>query len=257
MDLLKGPIREGSRGGRGEFKWSDVKDSKDREYYLGVSVKAPTGRWQQNRDIQWYSRAAGSPAAEEAARARAEELRKIKEAENDALSAALGFKVAARRTDPGLSQGEVDRAIKEAAGGADLRDDDLAEKGVGFGRAGMQQLYAGTGDQETMAGNANEEPVKWRPAAKVDGDRRRRDDRDRKGDDSARRRHHRSRSRDRERTRRHRSHSRERTRKHESDRRRRDRSRSPRRSPRRHEDRRDHDRRDRDRERDDRRRRHD
>ncbi|KAK6349812.1 hypothetical protein TWF696_006084 [Orbilia brochopaga] len=269
MDLLKGPIREGSRGGRGEFKWSDVKDSKDREYYLGVSVKAPTGRWQQNRDIQWYSRAAGTPAAEEAARARAEELRKIKEAENDALSAALGFKVTTRRTDPGLSQGEVDRAIKEAAGGADERDDGGNEKGVGFGRAGMQ-LFAGASEhQETMAGNANEEPVRWRPAAKAereDSDRRRRDERDRKGDDSSsRRRHHRSRSRDRdrdrdkERTRRHRSHSRERTRKHESDRRRRDRSRSPRRSPRRHEERRDHDRRDRDRDRDreDRRRRYD
>ncbi|KAF3935541.1 hypothetical protein ABW19_dt0201978 [Dactylella cylindrospora] len=116
MDLLKGPIREGSRGGR-EFKWSDVKDSKDREYYLGVSVKAPTGRWQQNRDIQWYSRDSGSQdqAALDRERARAEEIKRIKEAENDALSAALGFKVARRRTDAeGLSQGEVDRAIKEA-----------------------------------------------------------------------------------------------------------------------------------------------
>ncbi|KAJ6264706.1 hypothetical protein Dda_0856 [Drechslerella dactyloides] len=166
--------------------WSDVKDSKDREYYLGVSVKAPTGRWQQNRDIQWYSRAAGSPAAEEAARARAEEVRKIKEAENDALSAALGFKVAARRTDPGLSQGEVDRAIKEAAGGADERDEGGNEKGVGFGRMGMQLYAGGSGNQETMAGNANEEPVRWRPAANADrgdGDRRRRDDRDRRVDE--------------------------------------------------------------------------
>jgi hypothetical protein len=43
MDLLSG-LRKGdsSRGGRAEFKWSDVKDDKDRENYLGHSLMART-----------------------------------------------------------------------------------------------------------------------------------------------------------------------------------------------------------------------
>ncbi|KAK6510739.1 hypothetical protein TWF506_009839 [Arthrobotrys conoides] len=273
MDLLKGPIREGSRGGR-DFKWSDVKDSKDREYYLGVSVKAPTGRWQQNRDIQWYSRDQSQSSAEaEALRReqRLEEIRKIKEAENDALSAALGFQVVRRVDDGagGLSQGEVDRAIKEAGAGVDEREETGNEKGIGFGRIGLAALGgAGGGDREVMAGNSakDDSEVKWRPAPapsreadKRDSrdDRRRRDDREK----SSRHRHRsrskgRDREKDRERHRRHRSRSRSRSRdrerRHESDRRRRDQSRSPRRHDDRR-DRRDHDRRDRDR--DDRRRR--
>ncbi|KAF3132840.1 hypothetical protein TWF569_010818 [Orbilia oligospora] len=279
MDLLKGPIREGSRGGR-DFKWSDVKDSKDREYYLGVSVKAPTGRWQQNRDIQWYSRDQSETSAEaEALRReqRLEEIRKIKEAENDALSAALGFKVVRRVDDGaggGLSQGEVDRAIKEAGAGVDEREETGNEKGIGFGRIGLTALGGAGGgggaDREVMTGDnsKNDNEVKWRPAPapsretnKRDGrdDRRRRDDREKSS-----RHRHRSRSKDRyremdregerDRHRRHRSRSRsrDRERRYESDRRRRDQSRSPRRHDDRR-DRRDHDRRDRDR--DDRRRR--
>ncbi|KAF8267654.1 kinase phosphorylation protein-domain-containing protein [Lactarius quietus] len=78
------PIRGGTRGGQGEFKWSDVSADKDRENYLGHSTNAPTGRWQKNKDIHWYSRDLQSTSEE-----RAEEMRKIKEAEAEALSVAL------------------------------------------------------------------------------------------------------------------------------------------------------------------------
>lgn len=37
----------GARGGRAEFSWDNVKSDKDREFYLGHSVKATTGRWQK------------------------------------------------------------------------------------------------------------------------------------------------------------------------------------------------------------------
>ncbi|KAI0266950.1 kinase phosphorylation protein-domain-containing protein [Gloeopeniophorella convolvens] len=80
------PIRGGTRGGQGEFKWSDVSADKDRENYLGHSVNAPTGRWQKNKDVHWYNRDVKGSAEQ-----RAEELRKIKEAEAEALSIALGF----------------------------------------------------------------------------------------------------------------------------------------------------------------------
>ncbi|KAF8149819.1 kinase phosphorylation domain-containing protein [Crassisporium funariophilum] len=78
------PVRGGTRGGQAEFKWSDVSADKDRENYLGHSINAPTGRWQKNKDIHWYNR-----DIDAGAEARAEEIRKIKELEADALSVAL------------------------------------------------------------------------------------------------------------------------------------------------------------------------
>ncbi|KAF4613641.1 hypothetical protein D9613_007666 [Agrocybe pediades] len=103
------PVRGGTRGGQAEFKWSDVSADKDREVYslllltscndtqyhgclqnyLGHSINAPTGRWQKNKDIHWYNRDKESSDAAARAEARAEEIRKIKEMEADALAAAL------------------------------------------------------------------------------------------------------------------------------------------------------------------------
>ncbi|KAJ7583676.1 kinase phosphorylation protein-domain-containing protein [Mycena floridula] len=83
---MQEPIRAGNRGGHGDFKWSDVSADKDRENYLGHSINAPTGRWQKNKDVHWYNRDLNDTAAE-----RAEEIRRIKELEADALSVALGF----------------------------------------------------------------------------------------------------------------------------------------------------------------------
>jgi len=81
------PIRGGTRGGQGLFKWSDVAADKDRENYLGHSVFAPAGRWQNNRDVTWYNK----DKKEDEAEAKRAEIRKVKEAEEDALSVALGF----------------------------------------------------------------------------------------------------------------------------------------------------------------------
>ncbi|GIL88513.1 hypothetical protein Vretifemale_16487 [Volvox reticuliferus] len=47
MSLYNGPPRPGARGGRDQFSWDNVKADKDREYYLGHSVKALAGRWQK------------------------------------------------------------------------------------------------------------------------------------------------------------------------------------------------------------------
>lgn len=95
------PVRGGTRGGQAEFSWSDVSQDKDREvsmhdysctpcihcvtkHYLGHSINAPTGRWQRAKDVHWYSRRRQMTDAE-----REEEIRKIKELEANALSAAL------------------------------------------------------------------------------------------------------------------------------------------------------------------------
>jgi hypothetical protein len=66
-----GPARGGTRGGKDQFDWANVKGDKDREFYLGHSVKASVGRWQNGRDILWWTRDkkedGGGAAAEVAA----------------------------------------------------------------------------------------------------------------------------------------------------------------------------------------------
>ncbi|KAF8467992.1 kinase phosphorylation protein-domain-containing protein [Russula ochroleuca] len=89
------PIRGGTRGGQAEFKWSDVSADKDRENYLGHSINAPTGRWQKNKDVHWYNRDLKSSEEQ-----RAEEIRKVKEAEAEALSVALGFGPSKKESSP-------------------------------------------------------------------------------------------------------------------------------------------------------------
>ncbi|EON61534.1 hypothetical protein W97_00749 [Coniosporium apollinis CBS 100218] len=131
MDLLQSVRKEGSRGGRTDFKWEDVKADQHRENYLGHSLMAPVGRWQKNKDLNWYAK---GDSGQSAADARAEEIRRIKEAEEDAMAAALGLPVK-ERNNPNMaplggaaSEADVKKAIAEATAG----DEDEGGKGVGY-----------------------------------------------------------------------------------------------------------------------------
>jgi hypothetical protein len=141
MDLLSSIRKEGSRGGV-DFKWADVTTSQHRENYLGHSLMAPVGRWQKKRDLNWYAKADSGPtdgnaetAEERSARERREELRRIKEAEEDAFARALGLPVVDRSTNGmrtganGIDVGEVKRVIKEV----EVGDDEIEEVGRGRG----------------------------------------------------------------------------------------------------------------------------
>jgi len=145
MDLLSSIRKEGSRGGV-DFKWSDVTTSQHRENYLGHSLMAPVGRWQKNRDLTWYAKADSGPAGsstetaeEKKAREKREEMRRIKEAEEDALARALGLPVVDRGTNSvgtganSIDVGEVKRVIKET----EVGDDEIEDVGRGRGFGGF------------------------------------------------------------------------------------------------------------------------
>ncbi|CAD6884810.1 unnamed protein product [Tilletia controversa] len=83
------PTRGGTRGGQAEFSWDQVRNDKDREHYLGHAIMAPTGRWQNGRDVTWYNKDKQDASKEE--EARLEELRNIKLAEEQALASVLGY----------------------------------------------------------------------------------------------------------------------------------------------------------------------
>ena len=87
--MRDGPPRGGTRGGRDQFSWENVKNDAHRENYLGASVHAPVGRWQKGRDLLWYTRERG--AAARAAPEIQDEQAEIRMREDALMREALGL----------------------------------------------------------------------------------------------------------------------------------------------------------------------
>ncbi|KAI8909553.1 kinase phosphorylation protein-domain-containing protein [Gorgonomyces haynaldii] len=85
-DIYGGPVRSGNRGGLGLFKWDAVKDNhKEKDHYLGSTVKAAQGRWQKNKKLDWYH----TDKAELDKKVDVDEIARIKLMEQEAMGLAL------------------------------------------------------------------------------------------------------------------------------------------------------------------------
>ncbi len=114
---------------------------------------APVGRWQKNKDLSWYAKGDDDQTSRDAAtEARREEIRKVKEAEREAMGVALGW-------EPAAGAGGGGKGGAGGANGVPLGE----RKGVG-GADGAGKGEGGTPEERAVRRIVEEERAR-------DGDR--------------------------------------------------------------------------------------
>jgi Multiple myeloma tumor-associated len=114
-----------------------VQADKDREYYLGHSVKALTGRWQKGKDVYWYTR---EERDKQPAGAYESELAAVKAHEEQLMAEALGIKPKTSHAQQRkLDEVEMKQLLRRNGSGAEAgpaggsdEEEDPRGKGLGY-----------------------------------------------------------------------------------------------------------------------------
>ncbi|KAG8443498.1 hypothetical protein GDO86_012048 [Hymenochirus boettgeri] len=137
-----GSSRGGVRGGQDQFNWEDVKTDKQRENYLGNSLMAPVGRWQKGKDLTWYAKQKN----EGVKLTREQEMAAVRQMEEEAMLAALGYKNV-KRQPTGLSKEEFAEACKREGVERDEKDVDRV-LGLGSSSSSSSRMILSKEDKE-------------------------------------------------------------------------------------------------------------
>jgi hypothetical protein len=117
------PIRPGNRGGHDNFEWESIRNDKQKDRYLGNSVKMPTGKWMYGRDLFWYGKTAqekgeyvmGDKQNEDGVQ---REMERIREQEEELMNARLNIRkkeAASERQAPAALSSVAAQSVKEPA----------------------------------------------------------------------------------------------------------------------------------------------
>lgn len=101
------PIREGTRGGHDRFDWKDVKDDRQKERYLGNSIKVPYSKYNYGKDFFWYEKNSDIHVnKEDIVKKQSEEIENVKRLEQQLMEQALGIQ---RKEEPLEKEDEHER----------------------------------------------------------------------------------------------------------------------------------------------------
>ncbi|MCJ1395959.1 RRM [Xylographa bjoerkii] len=153
---------------------------------FGGGFSLAVGRWQKHRDLSWYAKGDASRAALDAAAARKEEVRRIQEAEGDALREALGYPVEKRGAGMGMGMGMGTGTGANAVVVAEAEEE-------GGRSLGMNERIGGEGDLEMEMSSRRDRDHERRRGRHEDGKhtahgRRGQEGRERQREGTARRR---------------------------------------------------------------------